>query len=483
MIVRHRAGTLSRKGHLQANLRSSLGDGAAFGGMVGLGESYVGAFALAIGLGDVAAGLVASVPLVVGGLLQLISLRAVAWVGGEKPWVLLGSLTQAISFLPLVAAAVYGQLSLPVLLAIVSIYWAGGLATGPAWNTWMETVIPARLRTAFFANRSRLSQATTLAGFLVGGGLLAWFERGGQSLTGFSIMFAIAGVLRLISVGMLARHQPLLDERRLQGDPLVSESDRSMSPGQNPDDLLPLEVQPPDRPWAEDLPIVSTVVEKSSSFRLLAYLVLLQGAVQFSAPYFTPYMLQQQGFSYLSFVALISISFVSKILSMSMWVRVARRHSAARLLWIGGIGLVPLSVLWVVSQNFWYLVGVQWVTGIFWAAYELGFFLRFFEVLPKSQRTRLLTLYNFAHTSAICLGALLGGLMLQRLGTTVDAYHVLFGLSSVGRLLALFVLIGSRPVRMPIEQIRVRVLGLRVGGSLDTPVLPGMDPSGAKQPG
>lgn len=473
---RRTTSTLSRKGQLQTNLRASMGDGAAFGSMVGLGETYVGAFALAIGLGEVAAGLVASVPLVVGGLLQLVSLRAVGWVGGEKRWILLGSLTQALSFLPLVTAAVVGQLSLPVLLATLSIYWAGGLATGPAWNTWMETVIPARLRTSYFASRSRLAQATTLAGFLAGGGLLAWSEQSGRPLTAFAVMFGCACFFRIISVACLARHQPLLDERSsvetssaLSGWTQRSEVGSSMQ-----------ETQPPDRPWAEDMPVVPAAVKKSSGFRLLAYLVLLQGAVQFSAPYFTPYMLQQQGFSYFSFVTLISVSFVSKIFSMSLWVRVTRRHSSERLLWIGGIGLVPLSGLWIVSQNFWYLVGVQWVTGIFWAAYELGFFLRFFEVLPKSQRTRLLTLYNFAHTSAICLGALLGGLLLQRLGTTVDAYHVLFGLSSLGRLLALLVLIGVRPVNIPIEQIRVRVLGLRVGGSVDVPVLTGMEPAGAE---
>ncbi|HKC50660.1 MAG TPA: hypothetical protein VKF60_07695, partial [Myxococcota bacterium] len=40
--------------------------------MVGAGETYIAAFALALGLGDIVAGYVASVPLLAGALLQLV---------------------------------------------------------------------------------------------------------------------------------------------------------------------------------------------------------------------------------------------------------------------------------------------------------------------------------------------------------------------------------------------------------------------------
>ena len=62
---------------LRTDLRASCGDGAAFGGMVGVGETYLPAFVLAVGLGELTAGLVGSVPLLAGGVLQMISPSAV----------------------------------------------------------------------------------------------------------------------------------------------------------------------------------------------------------------------------------------------------------------------------------------------------------------------------------------------------------------------------------------------------------------------
>ncbi len=37
-----------------------------------------------------------------------------------------------------------------------------GLATGPAWNTWIGTIVPRSVRARFFSRRSRVSQAWCL---------------------------------------------------------------------------------------------------------------------------------------------------------------------------------------------------------------------------------------------------------------------------------------------------------------------------------
>ena len=51
-----------RRSTLRSDLLASVNDGAAYGGMVGVGETYLPAFVLAVGLGEVAAGLVTTVP-------------------------------------------------------------------------------------------------------------------------------------------------------------------------------------------------------------------------------------------------------------------------------------------------------------------------------------------------------------------------------------------------------------------------------------
>lgn len=70
--------------------------------MVGCGETYLPAFALALGLGPLAAGLIASLPVLIGAVVQLITPFGVGWLGSNRRWVIGCTTLQAISFLPLV---------------------------------------------------------------------------------------------------------------------------------------------------------------------------------------------------------------------------------------------------------------------------------------------------------------------------------------------------------------------------------------------
>lgn len=450
VVARQRPAGLTR-----GNLRASLADGATFGVMVGVGESYLAAFALAIGLGEIAAGLVASVPLLAGGVLQLVSLRAVPWIGSEKRWVVLCAALQGLSFFPLVYAAVSGSLALVPLLAIASIYWAGGLASGPAWNTWMESIVPSRIRPQYFSQRTRLSQSCTLVGLVGGGIVLQWADSSGRTLLGFACIFAAAGCFRMWSVSWLLRHRS------------ASESGSGCrSHGPRVDGAAA----------ARRRPVAAAAAPSISGIRLLSYLVAVQAMVQISGPYFSPYMLKQLHFSYTQFVTLLAIGFLSKVIALSWWTKLTHRGGARRLLWIGGVGIVPLSALWIVSDNIYHLALVQMYSGIMWAAYELGFFLMFFEALPLEKRTRMLTYYNLANMVALCSGALVGAGLLQLLGGGQTAYWLLFATSSLGRLLALGLLFGAQLRAIRPISVCLRVLGVRLSASMvDSPILSSLE--------
>ncbi len=337
----------------RSNLRASTADGAAYGVMVGSGETYIAAFALAVGLSEVSAGLVSSVPLLAGGILQMISLRAVKWVGSEKRWVVLCAGMQGLAFLPLIYAAIVGSASLWSLLLVGSLYWAGGLASGPAWNTWMEVIVPARLRAHYFAKRTRLSQFMVLVGLLGGGFFLQYAKNIDRTLLGFATLFSIAFAFRMASVFYLAKHQTPQDASRIR---------RSVKP----------------EPITQSAAVNEAAYERSGKL-LLAYLVMVQGMVQISGPYFASYMLDELQFSYGMFVAMLAISYVAKVTALSWWAKVAKHSGAKVLLWIGGCGLVPLSSLWIVSPSFYWIAFVQLLSGTLWAAYELGFFLMFLK--------------------------------------------------------------------------------------------------------
>lgn len=427
---------------LRRNLLLSTSEAGAYGAMVGMGETYLPAFALALGMGEVTSGIVASAPMLFGGLLQTISPWAIQRLGSYKAWIVCSAALQGASLVPLVIAACLGALSPAALLIVASLYWAGGLAAGPAWNTWIGHLVPSSVRFRFFAKRTRVSQLLTLSGFLAGGVLLQWAS-GSWVLGAFAIIFAVACIFRFASVALLLAHHESSEARHLvkrlashQVSPCCATSRRGM--------------------------------------RLITYLVAVQGMVQISGPYFTPYMLKQLHFNYASYVVLVATAFVAKALASTLWGNVASRRGARFLLWLGGVSIVPLASLWTLSESFAWVMCVQILSGTLWAAYELGFFLMFFESLPAARRARMLTLYNLANTGAWCAGSLVGGAILSALGPSLHAYWTIFALSSIGRLAALVLLFRVDAIPLPRRPLQLawRVWGLRPGNAtLSTPVL------------
>lgn len=418
----------SRFNTLKSNLRCSVGDGGCWGAMVGLGEHYIPAFALAAGLGEVTAGWIASLPILAGGILQTLSLRAITMVGSYQRWIALSCSLQALAFFPLVVAAWTGYVSSPMLFFLASIYWGGGLAAGPAWNTWMGHIVPSSLRSTFFARRSRTNQLCTLCGFLAGGLILHTARTNDKLLIGFGILFLLAGCFRLASVLLLLKHQGKQADQ-LSMCNIIGPKKHTNLTSNSLTSTLVSETPEPFRCQNE--------IDLARGYRLVLFLAMVQGMVQVSGPYFTPYMLKQLSFSYGAFVSVLSISFIAKAISMPIWGYLARKRGARWLLWTGAIGIVPLAALWNVSNSLAWLLFVQAASGTAWAAYELGFFLMFFDTLPAAQRTRVLTHYNLANTSTWFCGSLLGGWYLAAMGATPAAYHTLFFISTLGRLCAL----------------------------------------------
>jgi len=125
---------------------------------------------LALGTGETFAGLVATLPMLAGATLQLATPRFLKNAKSYKKWVIVCvSLQAAIAAFDAIAAAFVGRAAAALIFLAASFYWAASQASGPAWNTWIEEIVPKRLRARFFAFRSRVSQACTLAGFVIGG--------------------------------------------------------------------------------------------------------------------------------------------------------------------------------------------------------------------------------------------------------------------------------------------------------------------------
>lgn len=421
------------------DLRSMVADGVFFSAMVGLGETYVPAFALAVGLGDVVAGLVATVPMLAGALFQLITPWAVRRLRSYRRWVVACALMQAASFGPLVVGALLGRISIGWLGFAMAAYWGFGMATSPAWNAWVTSLVPRDLRAHFFAGRTRAAQASLFVAVLFGGVLLQSGRGRDAELTLFALLFATAMAMRGVSAWFLSRQSEA---------PGVAAGHRALPPRE-----------------------VFASIRSAGSGRVVSYLLCMQVAVHVAAPYFTPYMLGPLALDYTEFMALTAAAFGARVVVLPLLGQVAHRRGARLLLWWGALGIAPLPALWLLSQNFWYLLALQLFSGTAWAALELATLLSFFEGIDERDRASVLAVFNLVNATAVTIGAALGSQLFLRVeGPAV--YLWLFGVSSVLRLLTLFVLRRAASGVETHAELELRTLAVRPSaGAIDRPIL------------
>ena len=408
------------------NLRVSTFDAFYCSVMTGIAEQFFSAFCLAFGFyGGIGAGLLASIPMVVGATVQLGTPWATRQAGTYRRWVLTGASAQVVSLLVLALSTIIpGLAGIGVAFLGLAGYWASGQSTDPAWNLWMERLVPQHVRARYFGFRNRVRQFATLLGFVFAGFMLYGWSSANHPLETFGLLFILAAGCRVISVAYLAlqdQHAP---------DQGTSQNAISHVGHSGP--------------------------RSRSNSKLIWYLFAMQVAVQISGPYFAPFMIRHDGANYLLYMLLMAVAFVAKAVASRPWGLIAQRIGARRLLWLGGILVSPIAGLWIAIEwipfpvwsftpfgaDPWtldtrlvYLCVVQVASGVSWAAYELAISLLLLDGIPRSERLNAITRYNFLNSVALAIGTAIGAGVLFGVGDLRQTYFVLFLLSTVGRTL------------------------------------------------
>lgn len=445
--MRQGSARVRRSARLRRDLLASTVDGTLYSVMLGIGESYFALFVLAAGHGKVAAGLVTTVPFLLGALLGLASPRAVRVLRTHKRWIVTCAAVQTLSFVPLAVMGATGHVWLPGVYLAATVYWGSGMAAGSAWNTWIGVLVPRRIRARYFGSRARLCHGGTMLGLVVGGLILESASSGGTRW--FGLLFGIAAVCRAISTAYLALQTetgPVPEHHRQVGPRELIKRSRYGRDG-----------------------------------RFLLYMMFMQVGVQVAQPYLVPFIRDGMKCSYVDYLLLIAASFGAKAMFQPLWGRFAHRHGALKLLWIGGIGLVPLSGLWMLpiwadgipaTAAFWYLMATQVVSGALWAAYEQAVLLMMFDAIREEERTSLWATFNLGNSAAMVGGSLVGAWLLGE-SRDLGAYTGAFLLSVALRLATVIFLMRAHELLEPPQPI---IIGNAhpAESSIDPPVMVGM---------
>lgn len=418
---------MTRSRLLRSDLANCTGDGATYSFMVGVGEAYFIPFVLALGVGEVAAGLYFTIPYLAGSCLQLLAPRGVGWLGSPRRWVMLCACVQCLSFVPMITGAVCGTLPTWVLMVAFALYWGSAVGAGPAWNAWIAALIPSHIRPRYFGVRSRLCQWMTLAGLAVAGAILATGEQmdevrqrlAGEAsweLFGFAAVFLLAATSRASSVGFLNRQS-----------------------------------EPPAGTWQhQEVPMKTLLIRplQGRERPLFVFLLVFQLALQISSPFVASYLIGEIGYTQGEYFIAAATLFATKSLASSHFGALAATRGARFVLTVGAVMLTVHAALFALPPEPWMVLALMAASGVCWSAYEQASFLLLLDLSQPRERTSLFAAFNFLNAAALLSGSLLGGALLGWLGDDRFAYAMLFLLSAVARM-AVLPLIRSIPLTQP----------------------------------
>jgi MFS family permease len=389
----------TRDAQTERSLKHSLKDAGAYAVMIGIGETYLSAFALFLRASTPQIGLLASLPPLLASLVQLFSAWLGRRTGRRKAIVLTGASIQGFAWLPLIVLPiVFPDYAVPLMIACVVLYHCGAHLSAPQWGSLMGDIVPERRRGRFFASRTRIVSLVTFVSLAVGGLTLQFSTAKGSTLIGFVALFSIAMLARGVSVYHLSKmHDPT-------GHVAVMEV-------------------PVDQVWWRRL-------RHSNFVRFSIFFALVQFSVSIASPFFTVYMLRDLHYSYVAFMTNTGMAILAQFLTLNRWGRISDVFGNRRILAATGIIIPILPLLWALSANFWYLLVAQAFSGLAWAGFTLSATNFLYDLIARDKRASYLAIHSVLASVGIFAGAMLGGFLGNNLPTSLDILGRTFTWSS-----------------------------------------------------
>ena len=379
--------TKRRNSWLRETLSVSRKEAVASAAMTGISDNYLGAFAIFLRASLPQMGMLAALPQLAGAAFQLLSV----WLCSHfhrRQAIVSGVALQATSVLGMaLVALVRPEHGVAWLIGLAVVYHACANFVQPQWRSWMGSIVPPRRRGAFFAGRTRLTMITSFTVFACGGALLGWFERFELAWLGFFLLLLLAAVGRGLSAWQLhLMHDP--DQQQLQGG----------------------------SSFVDTLGRVRESFHHRAFREYSLFFAVMQGAVGISGPFFCVYMLNDLGYSYWQFTCNIGISILTQFFTLSTWGYICDRWGN-RLVMVTSCCMLPvLPALWLFSDDYYYLLGVQVVSGLAWGGFTLSTSNYLYDLRPtRADFASYAAVQSALSAVGVFFGALLGGYLASAL--------------------------------------------------------------------
>ena len=375
--------------------------------MVGAGEQYLAPFAVFLKANNLQIGFISAIPPIFGAIFQLLSVKFLYFLKSRKKIVLWSVRGQAMTW-PFILSIPFfmDRHALPVFIVAVTVYFALGSFAHPSWRSMMGDFVDADRRGGYFGFRSRWMSLMTFSAFCLAGFILHHAEQNAITIFGFSVIFALAFLARLISAAVISK-------------------------------ITEPEFASHSKDYFSFLQFIRK--GRGSNFgQFVVYTALIHFSVNLSGPFITPYLLRDLQFSYLKFMVCSSAVVLAQYLTLRFWGRCADYFGNKKMLHITGMMLAIIPCLWVFTQNFISIVGIQLFAGVAWGGFALSMENFIYDAVSPQKRPQCVAIFTCCNAIGILCGSLGGGMLSQHLPSvfTIGTIH----LSLVSNLYPIFIL-------------------------------------------
>ena len=390
----------------EKNLLASLYDGIFAGGMIGFTQDYFAPFLLVLGGTGKDFGILSSLPNFAAALAQFFSADLTDKVRSRKKVFTLFVLLQAGVLLPIVLMALREQASPASFIILATLFTAFGAFAMPAWGSLMSDLVSQNKRGIYFGWRNKVLGLIVVAMSFLAGFILHGMEKI-DIYKGFAVIFSAAFLFRVLSWYFLTTMQDMPLEHKRENYFTVVQFLRRF--------------------------------RESNFAKFVIFVALLNFSVNLASPFFAVFMLRDLKFSYLLYTVITITATLTVYLLNIRWGRHADKIGNLKIIRFTAPIIATLPLWWVINRNPVFLILTQVVAGFAWAGFNLCASNFIYDAVTPEKRTRCIAYFNVFNGIALCIGALLGGFLVERL-PALFGYQILplFVTSSSLRLLVAF---------------------------------------------
>ncbi len=360
----------------QRTMRLSVAEGMVALVMIGLAQNFYVPYLDALKASKFAIGIGFGSYLLAQGITQIWAPAMVRLAGTYKRFVVIGTAIQAVILIPFaMMARWFPENGVWLSIGVMFFSAAAGGSIASAWADWMSYIVPRKLRGRYFSFRTAMFTVSQLAASVIAALLL---DRAREVIGVFTLLWIVSAAARGVATMLLCWHY---DPPEIYNRPPVA---------------------------VKFMDFLGQMHTHSYGKFILAYSLIYFGAY-FAAPFFTLHMLNDLQFSYFRYSCVQLIVPLATVFSLGLWGRICDRLGNVMPMRLCATMILLLPLGWLISGNFWYLLGLNTVAGLSWGGFQLLTFNYSIGELPSGQRLAYISYMNAIASLFYFAGSALGG--------------------------------------------------------------------------